>query len=74
MKFWSGLFDYYINENEFSEIIALRIPNELFTKIDEKVIFEIGYQNISEKLLNDFAKLNIGLTSHSLKSPIRFIE
>ena len=61
MKFWSGLFDYYINENEFSEIIALRIPNELFTKIDEKVIFEIGYQNISEKLLNDFAKLNIGL-------------
>ncbi|MDN3692746.1 hypothetical protein QWZ06_10875 [Chryseobacterium tructae] len=72
MKFWSGLFDYYPDENEFNEISVLRIPNELFTKIEDKIIFEVGYKNIDEKLLNDFAKLNIGL-NRLLKDKIKEI-
>lgn len=61
VKFWSGLFEFYSNENEFKEITVLRIPNELFTIIDDKIIFEVGFKNIGEELLNEYAKLNIGL-------------
>lgn len=61
IKFWSGLLRFYPNENEFNEITVLRIPNELFTIIDDKIIFEVGLKNIHEELLNEYAKLNIGL-------------
>lgn len=61
MKFWGGIFDYFKNEEEFREITVLRIPNELLTKIESKIIFEVGYQNVDEELLKEFAKKNIGL-------------
>lgn len=61
MKFWNGLRDCFNNKDDFHEIITLRIPNELLTKIDENIVFEVGYKNLDMTLISDFAKKNIGL-------------
>ncbi len=61
IKFWRGIFNYFKKEEDFREITVLRIPNQLLTKIENKIIFEVGYQNIDEELLNEFAKKNIGI-------------
>ncbi|WP_434981423.1 hypothetical protein [Daejeonia sp. YH14] len=69
-KFWFGLSNYYTDANKYNEITVLRIPNELFTKIDEKIVFEVGYKSIDKKILNNHAKLNIGL-NRFLKDKIK---
>lgn len=61
MKFWTGIFDYFKSKEDYKEITVLRIPYELLTKIENKIIFEVGYLNIDDELLKDFAKKNIGL-------------
>ena len=60
-KFWGGLFDFYVNKQDFEDIKILRIPNELLTSIDSKIIFEVGYTKIDDQLLSEFANKNIGL-------------
>lgn len=58
MNFLEGMANYSIDTKE---IIVLRIPDELLTRIDERIIFEVGHQNVNEQLLEKFAKRNIGL-------------
>lgn len=61
VKFWSGLEEFYSDKKEYKEINVLRIPNELFIKIEDKIVFEVGFKNIDKEILNKYAKLNIGL-------------
>lgn len=61
VNFWKKLQPYFGNQEEYSEITMLRIPNELFTKIDNRIFFEIGYQDIDESILEKFAIYNTGL-------------
>ncbi len=60
LKYWAGLFDFLSDRNDFEEIKVIRIPNSLFTKIEDKIIFEVGYLNIEDKILNEYAKKYIG--------------
>ncbi|MBS9767345.1 MAG: hypothetical protein KGV44_07375 [Flavobacteriaceae bacterium] len=61
IKYWSGLFDFLDDtDNNFEDIKVIRIPNSLFTKVEDKIIFEVGYLNIEDKLLNKYAKKYIG--------------
>lgn len=71
-KFYGGLFNYYENENDFNDIKVLRIPNELFTTIENKIIFEVGYSRIENDLLKEFAIKNIGF-NRKLKDRIKNI-
>ncbi len=71
-KFYGGLFNYYNNENDFKDITVLRIPNELFTTVKEKIIFEVGYSKIEDDLLKEFAIKNIGF-NRKLKDRIKDI-
>jgi len=59
VKYWAGLYDYF-NEEEYNSIKVVRIPNSLFTKIEDKIVFEVGYLNIEDDLLNEYAKKHIG--------------
>jgi hypothetical protein len=61
VSYWAGLFDYYNTSNDFEQLTVLRIPNELFTKIEDKIIFEVGHLQIQDSLLKQFALNNIGL-------------
>ena len=61
VKYWSGLFDFFNSDGEFDDIKVIRIPNSLFTEIKEdKIIFEVGYLNIEDDILNKYAKKYIG--------------
>jgi len=62
VKYWSGLSDYLESESDFNEIKVVRIPNSLLTKIDEKIVFEVGYLHIEDELLNRFAKMQTGFS------------
>jgi hypothetical protein len=73
-QFWSGLFDFFKTEGEFQEIKVLRIPNSLFTKINEKIVFEVGFLNIDDDLLNESAKKYYGfnrIVKDKIKEVIR---
>ena len=61
VSYWAGLFDFYNTQNDFEQLTVVRIPNELFTKIDDKIIFEVGHMRIQDSLLKKFALNNIGL-------------
>ncbi|ATA77168.1 hypothetical protein [Capnocytophaga canimorsus] len=60
----------YPNNEEFEEITLLRLPIELFTEIEEKIIFEVGHKNISEELCEKHTELNIAL-NRRLKDEIK---
>lgn len=74
VKYWSGLFDFLHNRDDFDDIKVIRIPNSLFTKIEDKIIFEVGYLNIEDKILNEYAKKYIGfnrIIKDNIKDVIR---
>lgn len=60
IKYWSGLFDFCKTHEEFDDIKVVRIPNSLFTTIENKIIFEVGYLNIDDEILNEYAKKYTG--------------
>lgn len=72
MKFYYGIKDHIINKKEFDEISVLRIPDVLLTKIENKIIFEVGYKNVEEELLRNYAAKNTGL-NRILKDKIKEI-
>lgn len=75
ISYWDGLFDYYGENNDFERLSVLRLPNELFTKIKDKIIFEVGHQQIQDSLLKKFALHHIGLNrllKDKIKEIIRF--
>lgn len=59
-KYRSGLSIFLSDTDDFDEIKVFRIPNSLFTKIEDKIIFEVGYSNIEEEILEKYAKKHIG--------------
>ncbi len=74
VQYWSGLFNYFSSENEFKNVKVIRIPNSLLTKIEDKIIFEVGHLRIEEELLNEYAKKCIGfsrLVKDKIKEVIR---
>lgn len=71
-KFYGKLYDNFENKKDFYDINVLRIPNELFTKIEDKMIFEVGYSKIADDLLKKFAKNNVGF-NRKLKDRIKNI-
>lgn len=60
VKYWSGLLNFINNKDDYDDIKVIRIPNSLFTRINDKIIFEVGYTNIEDKILNKYAKKYIG--------------
>ncbi|QFZ54225.1 hypothetical protein FEZ18_05140 [Oceanihabitans sp. IOP_32] len=60
-KYWSGICDFFTSNEDFESNKVIRIPNSLFTKIEDKIIFEVGFLNIEDDLLNEYAKKYIGL-------------
>ncbi len=72
-KFWGKMYDYFDKETQFNEIKVVRIPFELLTKVeDDKIIFKVGYSNIDEELLKNFAIKNLGF-NRKLKDSIKQI-
>ncbi|OXA73722.1 hypothetical protein B0A67_03335 [Flavobacterium aquidurense] len=71
-KFHSGIKDHIINKKEFDEISVLRIPDVLLTKIENQIVFEVGYKNVEEELLRNYAAKNTGL-NRILKDKIKEI-
>ena len=72
VKFHMGIKKHIKDRNEFNEISVLRIPNILLTKIENQIVFEVGYKNIDEELLEKYATKNIGL-NRVLKDKIKEI-
>ncbi len=62
-NFWKGMEQYFDDEIKIKEIKDIRIPYELLTRIDNKIIFEIGYSNIDETIVKEFAIKNLGFNT-----------
>lgn len=60
IKFKDELAKKFKIREDFTEISVLRIPNVLLTKIVDKIIFEVGYRNIDDEILQEFMEKNLG--------------
>jgi hypothetical protein len=59
-KFLQGMQKIAKDENELQNLLVVRIPNELLKPVTKKMIFDVGYVNIKDELMIDFAKKHIG--------------
>lgn len=69
-KFMQEMFRNFQNEKELHDLKVLRIPDELFEVINQKMSFEVGFVNIDKTLAATFAKKHIGYI-RKLKDKIR---
>ncbi len=59
-KFMQEMFRHFQDEKELHDLKVLRIPNELFEVVSQKMSFEVGLVKIDEALAATFAKMHIG--------------
>lgn len=59
-KFMQEMFRHFQHEKELHDLKVLRLPNELFEVINQKMNFGVGLVKIDEALASTFAKMHIG--------------